>query len=176
MALGDVFAQYLERRSTGSESYKPSRTLILASWASLASAPFWVWFYRFLNRRFPGRTITWVAMSAALSPAWNGAFFSYSTAATHVVDEGFLNTLSGDGLAHLGTKVRSKLETQLFPTVQRSLALWIPFNFVNFRYVHLDYRTLTGSTVALAWNVFLSMQAASEKSTSHAVEPPQRIV
>lgn len=170
MALGDSLAQYLERRGAPDDAppHVFSRTAILASWASCVNAPFWCWFYKFLNRRLPGQIVAWVALSASLSPAFNAAFFSYSTAAAHVVEEGVAVGLGADGRGRLAGKVRERLETTLVPTVQRSMMLWLPFNYFNFRYVPLDYRALTGSSVALVWNVYLSLMA----STARAHGPP----
>lgn len=158
MCVGDSVAQALERRSDCGAPRAPSasRTLILSSWAAGVNAPFWVWYYRFLHARFPGRIALWVFASAGLSPFWNAAFFTYATTATHIVDEGSA-ALSPAGRTRLGEKVRAKLETQLLPTVQRSMCLWIPFNFLNFSMVPLEYRMLTGSSVALLWNVYLSL-------------------
>jgi hypothetical protein len=151
MALGDVAAQALERRACGApdSAHKGSRTAILAAWSAGVTAPFWTWFFRVLHRQLPGRVLVWVAASAALSPAMNAAFFAYSSAATHAVEEGVDRGLRGDGLVRLRAKVRERLDSQLTPTVQRSMALWIPFNYINFRFVPLEVRWIDcGGTFA----------------------------
>jgi protein Mpv17 len=40
--------------------------------------------------------------------------------------------------------------------------LWIPFQFLNFRFVPQNYQVLASNVVALAWNVILSFKAHKE--------------
>jgi hypothetical protein len=127
MIVGDLSAQALERRSrppSSSDTIDFQRTAILSSWSACVSAPFWTAFYSFLFTRFPNRVLLWVASSAALSPFWNAAFFTYSTSLTFVAQEG-RGAFTGDGPARLAASVRSKLERQLVATTQRSISLWV---------------------------------------------------
>ncbi len=126
MAIGDSVAQTLEmRRSASGGEYDPARLVILTSWAAGVNAPFWTWWYKALHVHWQGGKVAgWVLASASLSPLWNGAFFAYATAATHVAKQ-------QEG--HLPTKISDKLSTQLVPTVVKSCCLWIPFNFVRVR-------------------------------------------
>ena len=123
MAIGDGVAQTLEVRSGKQAEYDGARLLILTSWASGVNAPFWTWWYRVLHARWQGgKVLGWVLASASLSPFWNGAFFCYTTTATHLVkqQEGCLRA-----------KLEHKISTQLVPTVLKSCMLWIPFNYVR---------------------------------------------
>ena len=124
MSCGDMIAQYLERRAKPEQPINYTRTLILSSWGAGVNAPFWCFFYSFLFTRYPGKVTTWVISSAALSPFWNAAFFSYSTALTVISEEGSA-AFRGDGPNRLIARVRRKLETQLLPTVQGSMTLWV---------------------------------------------------
>jgi hypothetical protein len=162
MACGDVVAQSIERDAAKDASvpYKASRTLILASWGGFFNATFWVAFYRLLHARLPGQTVSWVAAAAAVSPFFNTAFFSFTESATHVVNEGWPHR--AHERARLFDKVRGKLDECLVPTVQRSLTVWVPFNFFLFTYIPLPLRTLAGSCVGLGWNVYLSLVAAAK--------------
>jgi hypothetical protein len=240
MAIGDGVAQRLEMgRSAGAgdgeggggappSHFDPARLLILTSWAAGVNAPFWTWWYRYLHVHWQGGKVAgWVLASASLSPVWNGAFFSYVTAANHVAKQ-------QEG--SMSAKISDKLSTQLVPTVVKSCCLWIPFNFVsrgsgqppaalplacshaacspshcvaprpptarllplpfsrsrtrsltcppfdtlcnhaplqmNFRYVPLDYRMLSGGLAALGWNVFLSIQANRAAAAAAAGAAP----
>jgi hypothetical protein len=158
MFLGDGIAQNLEngvKRERGEEaSFDAIRTCVLSSWAMGVNAPFWVWWYKFLEKRWiGGRVMGWVLASASLSPVWNGAFFSYNVVGNHILK-------GQDGSVF--NKLHDKVSTQLLPTVAKSCCLWIPFNYLNFRYIPLDYRMLSGGVVALGWNVFLSTTAAKK--------------
>ena len=173
MATGDSIAQALERRARPAQAHDPSRTLILSSWAACVNAPFWCAFYAFLFTRFPGRVGLWVAASAALSAPWNAAFFAYSTAATVVAEEGARAALAERaGRERIAARVRAKLESHLAPTVRRSMTLWIPFNFVNFSITPPEYRILTGSLVALVWNVRSARRARCRRVRLLTPPPP----
>ena len=124
MSTGDTIAQYLEKRARPEQGHNYLRTAILSSWAAGINAPFWTLFYSFLFTRYPGRIVTWVAASAALSPFWNAAFFSYSTALTVLSEEGTA-AFRGDGPGRLAQRVRQKLEMCLVPTVKGSMTLWV---------------------------------------------------
>ncbi len=126
MGTGDAMAQALERAATEAE-FSPSRLLTNVSWAAAFSAPFWTWWYHFLDRRWArGRVVGWVLASAALSPIFNGAFFCYNASVLHAVNDP-RGVTSSEGRAALRDKVGNKLNTQLLPTVVRSCSLWVPF-------------------------------------------------
>ena len=172
MLSGDSFAQMLEARSADPASkFSLSRLLTNVSWASCLNAPFWTWWYHFLDRRWArGRVVGWVLASAALSPAFNGAFFCYNGTMLHTLNDP-RGVATPEGRAALREKLGLKLETQLLPTVLRSCSLWVPFNICNFLWCPLEYRMLSGGLVALGWNVFLSLEAqrtAAQKGPSSA--------
>ena len=60
---------------------------------------------------------------------------------------------------HVQGKLHTRLIEDLIPTVTKSITLWVPFNYLNFSLIPLNYRMLSGGLVALGWNVFLSWQA-----------------
>ena len=128
MAIGDGVAQHLEMGRSGEDGAPPprydlARLLILTSWSAGVNAPFWTWWYKYLHVHWQGGKVAgWVLASASLSPVWNGAFFSYVTAANHVAKQ-------QEG--SMSAKISDKLSTQLLPTVVKSCCLWIPFNFVR---------------------------------------------
>lgn len=160
MALGDRAAQRIERdgRPLAPAHARASwqRTAILCGWSGGVSAPFWTWVYRAFARELPGRTTAWVAITACIGVPFNAAFFTWSASGEHLCEHAA--PLTPAGRAAWAAAVRDKLATRLLPTVQSSLFVWPPVNFVAYNFVPLEYRLLFNSGFALGWNVFLSLQ------------------
>ncbi|KAK3001392.1 hypothetical protein RJ639_020841, partial [Escallonia herrerae] len=57
------------------------------------------------------------------------------------------------------SEVKPKLQQEWFPSVLANWQLWIPFQFLNFRFVPQQFQVLAANVVALAWNVILSYKA-----------------
>jgi hypothetical protein len=55
-----------------------------------------------------------------------------------------------------GDDVPSKLKSDLFTIVKSNWALWVPFNFLNFRYVPQSLQVLASNGAALLWNTYVS--------------------
>ncbi|XP_072976613.1 protein sym-1 [Typha angustifolia] len=55
-----------------------------------------------------------------------------------------------------------KLRQEWFSAVIANWQLWIPFQFLNFRFVPQQFQVLVANIVALAWNVILSFKAHKE--------------
>ncbi|QCD97110.1 protein sym-1 [Vigna unguiculata] len=55
-----------------------------------------------------------------------------------------------------------KLKQEWFSAVQANWKLWIPFQFLNFRFVPQQFQVLAANVIALAWNVILSFKAHKE--------------
>ncbi|KAI4363955.1 hypothetical protein MLD38_020108 [Melastoma candidum] len=72
----------------------------------------------------------------------------------------FLSTLvTLEGRPH---DVVPKLQQEWFSAVLANWKLWIPFQFLNFRFVPQQFQVLAANVVALAWNVILSFKAHKE--------------
>ncbi|XP_044504361.1 protein Mpv17 [Mangifera indica] len=59
-------------------------------------------------------------------------------------------------------QVVAKLEQEWFSSVLANWQLWIPFQFLNFRFVPQQFQVLAANVVALVWNVILSFKAHKE--------------
>ncbi|GLT88000.1 hypothetical protein SLE2022_060460 [Rubroshorea leprosula] len=59
-------------------------------------------------------------------------------------------------------QVVPKLEQEWFSAVLANWQLWIPFQFLNFRYVPQQFQVLAANFIALIWNVILSFKAHKE--------------
>lgn len=64
---------------------------------------------------------------------------------------GSIMVLEGQGEA-----VPSKLKSDLFGIVKSNWTLWVPFQFINFRYVPVNLQVLAANVVSLAWNTYMS--------------------
>ncbi|XP_010904732.1 protein sym-1 [Elaeis guineensis] len=58
--------------------------------------------------------------------------------------------------------IKPKLQQEWFSSVVANWQLWIPFQFLNFRFVPQKFQVLAANFVALAWNVILSFKAHKE--------------
>ncbi|KAL8457219.1 hypothetical protein ACS0TY_035169 [Phlomoides rotata] len=55
-----------------------------------------------------------------------------------------------------------KLQQEWFSSVVANWQLWIPFQFLNFRFVPQQFQVLAANFIALIWNVILSYKAHKE--------------
>ncbi|CAN6576757.1 unnamed protein product [Malus baccata var. baccata] len=61
-----------------------------------------------------------------------------------------------------GAFLRLVLDQEWFSAVLVNWQLWIPFQFLNFRFVPQQFQVLTANFIALTWNVILSFKAHKE--------------
>ncbi|KDP37841.1 hypothetical protein JCGZ_06396 [Jatropha curcas] len=59
-------------------------------------------------------------------------------------------------------QVVPKLQQEWFSAVLANWQLWIPFQFLNFRFVPQQFQVLAANAIALVWNVILSFKAHKE--------------
>ncbi|KAL4277536.1 hypothetical protein HN51_060644 [Arachis hypogaea] len=59
----------------------------------------------------------------------------------------------------------SKLKQEWFSSVVANWQLWIPFQFLNFRFVPQQFQVLAANVISLVWNVILSFKAHKEVPT-----------
>ena len=65
-------------------------------------------------------------------------------------------------------KLPNKLKQDLFPTVVANWKIWVPFQFLNFRFVPANLQVGAANVIALVWNVYLSW--ASHKKVPEVIE------
>ncbi|CAI0374574.1 unnamed protein product [Linum tenue] len=56
-------------------------------------------------------------------------------------------------------QVMPRLQQEWFSSIIANWQLWIPFQFLNFRFVPQQFQVLAANVIALAWNVILSFKA-----------------
>ncbi|KAL7115482.1 hypothetical protein ACP275_04G186400 [Erythranthe tilingii] len=72
----------------------------------------------------------------------------------------FLSTLMT--LEGRPSEVIPKLQQEWFSSVLANWQLWIPFQFINFRFVPQQFQVLAANFIAVIWNVILSYKAHKE--------------
>lgn len=60
------------------------------------------------------------------------------------------------------SEVLPKLQQEWFSSVVANWQLWIPFQFLNFRFVPPQFQVLAANVIAIVWNVILSFKAHKE--------------
>lgn len=62
------------------------------------------------------------------------------------------------------SEVPAKLKGDLFTIVRSNWVLWVPFQFINFRFVPQHLQVLASNCVALGWNTYMSWASHSKAS------------
>ncbi|KFK26211.1 hypothetical protein AALP_AA8G217100 [Arabis alpina] len=70
------------------------------------------------------------------------------------------------------SNVIPKLQQEWTGAVLANWQLWIPFQFLNFRFVPQNFQVLASNVVALAWNVILSFKAHKVVVPKESSLPP----
>lgn len=52
--------------------------------------------------------------------------------------------------------VPDKIRNDLFTIIKSNWAVWVPFQFLNFRFVPVNLQVLASNVVALGWNTYMS--------------------
>ncbi|KAK0549809.1 Protein required for ethanol metabolism [Tilletia horrida] len=147
--LGDVIAQqFVERRGTKHDLLRTTR---LAFYGGVIFSPYLLQWFKVLDKiQFKNRiaTITTrVAVDQTISAPIIVTMFLSST------------TLLAGGST---TDVKEKLRQSWWSTVKTGWLVWVPTQTINISVVPQDYRLIFLSTVALCWNVFLSVVSANK--------------
>ncbi|XP_050369345.1 protein SYM1 [Argentina anserina] len=145
--IGDVICQlvidqapYLDKK----------RTFLFTLLGLVLVGPTLHFWYLYLSKLVPLSGASGAFMSLLLdqflfSPIFIGVFLST------------LMTLEGRP-----SQVVPKLQQEWFSAVLANWQLWIPFQFLNFRFVPQQFQVLAANVVALVWNVILSFKAHKE--------------
>jgi peroxisomal membrane protein 2 len=109
----------------------------------LAGPSLHIW-YGFLGRRFPGTNLFSAIQRLAIdqllfAPICLPTFFS-----ANLILEG------------KPEKIYSKLEQDWFSAVLANWSLWVPSQFINFRFVPSKFQVLFSNSVGFLWNIYLS--------------------
>ncbi|GAX85451.1 hypothetical protein CEUSTIGMA_g12867.t1 [Chlamydomonas eustigma] len=152
--LGDIVSQVFIEGS----SFELSRTLTFTCLGLFFVGPVLFYWYGWLGGLIPGSGAMSVLGSLALdqllfAPPFIAAFMSILTVTiegpTHLKD-GSLQTLKNS--------IASKIQKDWPPAVQVNWLLWVPAQFINFKFVPPNLRVLAVNVTALIWNIYMSYQ------------------
>ena len=168
---GDVVAQNIEAYhhcKFHHVSFNPFCTTIdknrlakMNCWSLCFYTPFFMYYFRFLDRLVPAKTLIGTGKkvfgSFVLSPFVNSAFLCFGECWDCNKSQSPSPTYSND---EIKDRCKNKCEAELVNTIIASAALWWPLNAVNFGLVPSQYRSLTTSVFSVFWSCYLSLVAA----------------
>jgi hypothetical protein len=166
------------------------RLMTMIGWSVCYMTPFFVYFYRFLDKIFPQATVATIGArmfgSFLISIPTNALFFMYGSSVNHVAEwnslreewrqelknfaldestvRGIMNHLPPLHVESMVAKGVSKVEAELVDTISISAKAWIPINFVNFALVPPHLRPVVFSTASVFWNCYLSLAMYAQPS------------
>lgn len=163
--------------------FDPFRTATMVTWNVVFTTPFFLYLYRVCDRIFVPPTFWTVSarvlVTLVFSVPVNALFFTYGTCVHHtaewyglrqdlklaMLNVGFDETVARDALrtitqfdwSLMWAKVHLKIESELFDTIKKSAAVWVPINAVNFAVVPSHLRPLWMMFFSVFWNCYLSI-------------------
>jgi hypothetical protein len=152
VGVGDIGCQMILGEKDAKFDMK--RFLIFTFLGGALVGPTLHYWYGFLNRAIPG-TGTKPALKRL---AVDQTIFAAS----------FIPIFMGSALTLEGKfkDIPSVLSREWFPALLANWSIWIPGNFITFRFITPKFQVLFANTVALGWNTYLSW-------ASHRDEGPQ---
>jgi hypothetical protein len=151
---GDVFAQTaLEGKSF--EDFNVRRSFNFALIGGLYIGPVLHYWYGYLFRKFPQQTATGaiqrlLADQFLFAPPFIPVFYALML-----------------GLEGRISELQPLLRKQYIETLVNNWQLWIPAQFLNFRFVPVQHQVVFTNTVALAWNSWLSWSSHRRGTDNH---------
>lgn len=148
LAAGDVVTQQIEMAmdKDRTQKFNPKRTERMFL-IGLCLGPFGhLWYTKFVEKLVPGAPSTTTALKKILAdqiiagPFFCSAFFFG------------MGLLEGRGMSGAVAEVKDKFLTVYLI----DWCLWPPAQFINFRYLPVEYRVIYVACITLCWNVFLS--------------------
>nr|XP_022318927.1 mpv17-like protein 2 [Crassostrea virginica] len=148
LAAGDAITQNLEiaMNKEGTQKYSLQRTKRMLA-VGLALGPFGhLWYSKLVDRLVPGVASTQTALKKILAdqivagPFFCSAFFFG------------MALLEGKGVNGASEEVKEKF----LPVYMIDWCFWPPAQFINFRFLPMEFRVIYVAVLTLCWNTFLS--------------------
>jgi hypothetical protein len=144
----DIVCQFGEQQGEEgqkfSENFDPVRCARFTSLGAFLVSPTLHYWYGYLGRAVPGTTST---------DAMKRLFFDQVIFAPLFIPTFFFGNLLLEGKLE---EFMDKVKRDLFSTVVTNYIVWIPAQFVNFRYISPNLQVLFSNTVGFFWNIFMS--------------------
>ena len=143
-AVGDTLEQHYEILKHQKEKYEAQRTMRMSVSGMTVGILCHHW-YRFLDSRFPGRTIQVVAKKVLVdqiicSPLCIAIFF---------ITLGLLEKTSWD-------EIKKEVKAKAWRLYVAEWVIWPPAQVINFYILPLRYRVLYDNTISLGYDVYTS--------------------
>ncbi|GAX77904.1 hypothetical protein CEUSTIGMA_g5346.t1 [Chlamydomonas eustigma] len=156
-ALGDTLAQVLimrmdESTSSSGKTYNPWRTLRMFGFGLCWYGPYQYYWYNLLDWVFPTKTLANFLSKVAsnqllLAPCTLTAVFAWNLP-----------------LADKALDLPTKLQNDMFPTLQNGWKFWIPAASMNFCLVPVQYQVLYMSCCGILWTAYLSYASTTPQA------------
>lgn len=140
VGFGDIMCQLGIEKS----EFDVKRALRMGFLGTVLVAPALHVWYGFLHRTIPAQTSIGALKRLAMDQTIFGPSF---------IPIFFASLFALEGRPH---EIVPHLKANYFDTVLVNWKLWIPANFVNFRFVPPHFQVLWANAVALIWNTYLS--------------------
>lgn len=140
LIVGDQITQNLIEKN---KKIDLLRTCKIASMGLFIGPSLHYW-YGFLNKNISSAVLKVVCDQTIYSPLFIPLLISYNA---------LLN----------GEDVVTKVKNEFWTTMKVNFAIWIPFQFFNFKYVQKDFQVLASNTMGIAWNSFLSFNLSKSQ-------------
>jgi len=157
--VGDVACQKLFPHDKEDRKVDWNRTIKFTILGTALVGPLLHYWYGFLVAKIPG--------TSALSTLSRVAFDQLVFAPFIILPAIFSASQVLNGTPEL---IPDKLKADWFPTTVANFALWVPAQFINFKFVAPVYQVLFANIVGLFWNVYLSA------ATNKALDAPVKVV
>lgn len=123
----------------------------MGSFGLLFYGPYQFFWYRALDRAFPGRALVNFLAKVSLNqlglaPVTISVVFAWNMALTGQL-----------------AKLRAKYEADFFPTMRNGWKFWIPAASINFFFMPLQFQVLYMSTCGMLWTAYLSYSSARKQ-------------
>ncbi|KAF2486707.1 hypothetical protein BDY17DRAFT_291969 [Neohortaea acidophila] len=158
-ATGDVLAQQAVEKK-GISEHTLERTGRMALYGGCVFGPGATLWYRFLQRqiKFPGKPNTEIVARVL-------------TDQTVFASTNLFLFLSSMALME-GSDPKAKLEKSYFEALKKNWMVWPGVQFMNFKYVPLNYQVLVVNGVSIGWNCYLSYLNSGSGSDENPTYPP----
>mmetsp|Transcript_29658 Transcript_29658/g.44350 ORF Transcript_29658/g.44350 Transcript_29658/m.44350 type:complete len:161 (-) Transcript_29658:137-619(-) len=152
MGIGDASVQVW-----GRGRFDAQRNAVVSAYNG-ATAPLFYYWWRLLDRQWPGTSVGAVVRKALTNQLVVGPFNSALFLAWSTSVEAWLARSQGGALdaAALGAAVREKALREVPGLVLSSCFFWLPANATNFMFVPMHFRVLFMSSCAVAWGAYIS--------------------
>ena len=146
VVAGDAAAQHLvEGKSLRDHDFSRSGNMVLLR--GVIHSGLIIYWYRFLQTKVPMSNAS-LYRRLAVHLSLDQGLFGPANVAFFFCASGVLEGKSSSEIHH-------KLDDRLWQTISSAWILWIPFQFITFRFIPINFRLVTGQMVAVGWNCFM---------------------